>query len=72
MLQRGFERLKSFPRPMWVALFVEGTRFTKAKLAAAQDYAVSVGMQIPKHVLIPRTKAKFLYSTLELPHLLCL
>ncbi|CAM6023835.1 unnamed protein product [Sphagnum balticum] len=55
-LKRGFERLKSFPRPMWVALFVEGTRFTKAKLAAAQEYAVSVGMQIPKHVLIPRTK----------------
>jgi lysophosphatidic acid acyltransferase/lysophosphatidylinositol acyltransferase len=42
--------------PFWVALFVEGTRFTHAKLLAAQEFAISRGMPVPKNVLIPRTK----------------
>ncbi|KAK6937120.1 Acyltransferase, C-terminal domain [Dillenia turbinata] len=46
-LKSGMERLKDFPLPFWLALFVEGTRFTEAKLLAAQEYAV----------LIPRTKS---------------
>ncbi|KAJ7516521.1 hypothetical protein O6H91_22G061400 [Diphasiastrum complanatum] len=55
-LKSGFLRLKNFPRPFWLALFVEGTRFTPEKLKAAQDYAVSAGIQVPQNVLIPRTK----------------
>ncbi|KAM7273793.1 hypothetical protein ACFE04_028457 [Oxalis oulophora] len=55
-LKSGFKRLEDFPRPFWLALFVEGTRFTKAKLLAAQDYAASRGLPIPRNVLIPRTK----------------
>lgn len=55
-LQLGLQRLKDFPRPFWLALFVEGTRFTPAKLLAAQDYAASQGLPIPRNVLIPRTK----------------
>ncbi|KAG5242696.1 acyl-CoA:1-acylglycerol-3-phosphate acyltransferase family protein [Salix suchowensis] len=55
-LKYGIQRLKDFPRPFWLALFVEGTRFTLAKLSAAQEYAASQGLAIPRNVLIPRTK----------------
>lgn len=55
-MQAGYRSLKGFPRPFWLALFVEGTRFTQKKLVAAQEYAVSVGMPVPRNVLIPRTK----------------
>jgi lysophosphatidic acid acyltransferase/lysophosphatidylinositol acyltransferase len=57
LLQTGFQRLEGFPRVLWVALFVEGTRFTKAKLTGAQEFARSHGMRVPRHVLVPRTKA---------------
>ncbi|KAF3442580.1 hypothetical protein FNV43_RR16496 [Rhamnella rubrinervis] len=55
-LKSGLQRLKDFPQPFWLALFVEGTRFTQAKLAAAQEYAASAGLPVPRNVLIPRTK----------------
>ncbi|KAL0346258.1 UNVERIFIED_CONTAM: 1-acyl-sn-glycerol-3-phosphate acyltransferase 2 [Sesamum radiatum] len=55
-LKTGLQRLRDFPRPFWLALFVEGTRFTQAKLLAAQEYASSTGLPIPRNVLIPRTK----------------
>ncbi|XP_057797956.1 1-acyl-sn-glycerol-3-phosphate acyltransferase 2-like [Salvia miltiorrhiza] len=55
-LKSGFEGLNDFPLPFWLALFVEGTRFTQAKLIAAQQYASSVGLPVPRNVLIPRTK----------------
>ncbi|KAK1575806.1 hypothetical protein Q3G72_008468 [Acer saccharum] len=55
-LKSGLQRLRDFPQPFWLALFVEGTRFTQAKLLAAQEYAASTGMPIPRNVLIPRTK----------------
>lgn len=56
VLQSGFEHLKDFPRPFWLALFVEGTRFTQEKLLAAQEYAASAGLPVPRNVLVPRTK----------------
>uniref|UniRef100_A0A5B7AFK5 1-acylglycerol-3-phosphate O-acyltransferase n=1 Tax=Davidia involucrata TaxID=16924 RepID=A0A5B7AFK5_DAVIN len=55
-LKSGLQRLRDFPRPFWLALFVEGTRFTQAKLLAAQEYATSMGLPVPRNVLIPRTK----------------
>ncbi|KAL1813568.1 hypothetical protein ACET3Z_023633 [Daucus carota] len=55
-LKSGFQRLRDFPSPFWMALFVEGTRFTQAKLLAAQEYASSMGLPSPRNVLIPRTK----------------
>ncbi|KAK1313899.1 1-acyl-sn-glycerol-3-phosphate acyltransferase PLS1 [Acorus calamus] len=55
-LKSGLLRLKDYPQPFWLALFVEGTRFTKAKLLAAQEYASSQGLPVPRNVLIPRTK----------------
>ncbi|KFK35863.1 hypothetical protein AALP_AA4G046700 [Arabis alpina] len=55
-LKAGFKRLEDFPMTFWLALFVEGTRFTQEKLEAAQDYASSRGLPSPRNVLIPRTK----------------
>lgn len=55
-LKSGFEHLKDFPLPFWLALFVEGTRFTQAKLLAAQEYAALAGSPVPRNVLVPRTK----------------
>ncbi|XP_030487976.2 1-acyl-sn-glycerol-3-phosphate acyltransferase 3 isoform X2 [Cannabis sativa] len=56
ILKSGFQRLEDFPMPFWLALFVEGTRFTQQKLAVAQHYATARGLPVPKNVLIPRTK----------------
>ncbi|KAG0594718.1 hypothetical protein M758_UG102700 [Ceratodon purpureus] len=56
VLRDGYASLKGFPRTLWVALFVEGTRFTKAKLEAAQKFAADAGLRVPRHVLVPRTK----------------
>ncbi|KAI4322087.1 hypothetical protein L6164_021809 [Bauhinia variegata] len=55
-LKSGFQRLEDFPLPFWLALFVEGTRFTQPKLLAAQEFAASRGLPKPRNVLIPRTK----------------
>ncbi|CAN1354779.1 1-acyl-sn-glycerol-3-phosphate acyltransferase 3 [Linum perenne] len=55
-LKSGLERLVDFPMPFWLALFAEGTRFTQAKLEAAQEFAASRGLPIPRNVLLPRTK----------------
>ncbi|AES67682.1 1-acyl-sn-glycerol-3-phosphate acyltransferase-like protein [Medicago truncatula] len=55
-LKSGFKLLEHKPVPFWVALFVEGTRFTHTKLLAAQEFAISRGIPVPKNVLIPRTK----------------
>ena len=60
-IQSGLQRLRDFPLPFWLALFVEGTRFTQAKLLAAQEYAASTGLSVPRNVLIPRTKVKSKY-----------
>ncbi|KAJ8528554.1 hypothetical protein K7X08_022246 [Anisodus acutangulus] len=55
-LKSGLQRLSDYPLPFWLALFVEGTRFTQPKLLAAQEYAASAGLPVPRNVLIPRTK----------------
>ena len=61
-MQEGFQRLRGFPQPFWLALFVEGTRFTEAKLKAAQEYAASAGLPKPRNLLIPRTKVSEMCS----------
>ncbi|KAJ4815919.1 1-acyl-sn-glycerol-3-phosphate acyltransferase 3 [Rhynchospora pubera] len=55
-LKVGLKRLEDFPVPLWLALFVEGTRFTPAKLLAAQEFAAANGLHVPRNVLVPRTK----------------
>ncbi|KAJ3674033.1 hypothetical protein LUZ60_006025 [Juncus effusus] len=55
-LKSGLQELKDYPLPFWLALFVEGTRFTPAKLLVAQEYAAQNGLPVPRNVLVPRTK----------------
>lgn len=55
-LKSNFKHLEHMPLPFWLALFVEGTRFTQTKLLQAQEFAASKGLPIPRNVLIPRTK----------------
>nr|ALM22869.1 microsomal lysophosphatidic acid acyltransferase 2a [Cuphea avigera var. pulcherrima] len=55
-LKSHIERLKDYPLPFWLIIFVEGTRFTRTKLLAAQQYAASAGLPVPRNVLIPHTK----------------
>lgn len=61
VLQSGFQQLEDFPLPFWLALFVEGTRFTEAKLLSAQEYAASRRLPVPRNVLIPHTKVNLVY-----------
>ncbi|XP_058223955.1 1-acyl-sn-glycerol-3-phosphate acyltransferase 2-like isoform X2 [Rhododendron vialii] len=56
VLKSSLQALKDFPRPFWLIFFVEGTRLTQKKLLAAQEYAASTGIHVPKNVLVPRTK----------------
>lgn len=65
LLQSGFKWLEDFPIPFWLALFVEGTRFTPEKLEVAQEFAASKGLPVPRNVLIPRTKVIFSSSIFQ-------
>ncbi|GMY16294.1 1-acyl-sn-glycerol-3-phosphate acyltransferase PLS1-like [Fagus crenata] len=56
ILKSIFQGLKDFPTPFWLTLFVEGTRMTSDKLLAAQEFATSRGLHVPRNVLVPRTK----------------
>ena len=55
-IRRTFERLVSDNVPIQLVSFAEGTRLTLAKLVAAQTYARSHGLAVPRHTLIPRSK----------------
>ncbi len=55
-ITRTFDRIVSDRVPLWLVSFVEGTRVSPEKLAAAQAYARERGLTPPDHVLIPRTK----------------
>lgn len=48
----------SVPFEVCVVLFVEGTRVTPGKLELAQEFAKTKGLAVPRHVLIPRPKAR--------------
>ena len=63
-LQWSVERLKDFPGAFWLALFVEGTRFTPSKLLEARRFALSSHLPTPTNVLIPRTKVFFFFICL--------
>lgn len=51
-----FSKTGGFFLAFLVGSFVEGTRYTEEKLLAAQRYAASRGLPVPRNVLIPRTK----------------
>jgi len=53
------EKLYSYPSPVWLLIFPEGTRFSHEKHKASQEFAQKEGNEeLPslKHHLIPRTK----------------
>ncbi|XP_019229704.1 PREDICTED: 1-acyl-sn-glycerol-3-phosphate acyltransferase 2-like isoform X4 [Nicotiana attenuata] len=50
-LKSGFQQLNDFHQPFWLAVSVEGTRFTHTKLLAAQEYATSAGLPIPSYLI---------------------
>lgn len=53
---RRLQGFKKAGAPIWVNLYPEGTRLKPSKLAAAQEFARTQNLPIPKHVLIPRVK----------------
>jgi 1-acyl-sn-glycerol-3-phosphate acyltransferase len=55
-IHRTFERLVSARVPVHLISFVEGTRLTATKLEAAQTYAEGMGLAVPRHTLVPRSK----------------
>jgi lysocardiolipin and lysophospholipid acyltransferase/lysophosphatidic acid acyltransferase/lysophosphatidylinositol acyltransferase len=55
-IRKTFDRLVSGNVPVHLVSFVEGTRFTLAKLEAAQAYATENGLPVPRHTLVPRSK----------------
>ncbi len=55
-IRRTFRRLVDERVPVHLVSFVEGTRFSLAKLEAAQAYARTNGLPLPRHTLVPRSK----------------
>ncbi len=55
-IRRTFARLVENRVPLYLVSFVEGTRLTATKLAAAQDYARANDIPVPQHTLVPRSK----------------
>jgi 1-acyl-sn-glycerol-3-phosphate acyltransferase len=51
-----FRKYKAEQIPLFLVSFLEGTRLTPKKLAAAQAFARERGHYVPKHTLVPRTK----------------
>lgn len=65
-LAKKLNQLLDYPSPVWILLFPEGTRMSKEKHAASQEFAVSRGLPELKHHLIPRTKGfSFTVSRLD-------
>lgn len=55
-LERQLTQLASYPDPIWLTLFPEGTRFTEEKHAASMKVAREKGLPELKHHLLPRTR----------------
>lgn len=51
-----FSRLNDGSVPFWFISFPEGTRITPHKLELARKYAHQLGLPVPNHVMVPRTK----------------
>lgn len=51
-----FANIIAIKAPIWLVIFVEGTRRTAAKLAKSQEFCAKAGRPILKNVLAPRTK----------------
>lgn len=55
-IQRLFAKYNEEQIPLFLISFLEGTRKTDKKLAEAQAHALSKGLPVPRHTLVPRTR----------------
>ncbi len=55
-IDKLFRKYKAESIPLFLVSFLEGTRLTPKKLAAAQAFAKERGQYVPQHTLVPRTK----------------
>ncbi len=55
-IHRLFDKYRQNHIPLCLVTFLEGTRRTDAKHAAARAYAAERGLYVPEHTLVPRTK----------------
>lgn len=55
-IEAVFARFRLEHIPVFLVSFLEGTRITPAKLAAAVAHAEARGLPVPRHTLVPRTK----------------
>ncbi|GLV40868.1 1-Acylglycerol-3-phosphate O-acyltransferase 4 [Carabus blaptoides fortunei] len=56
IIENTIASIMEYPDPIWLVLYPEGTRFTKAKHEIAIKYAEQNGLPQLKHHLNPRTK----------------
>ncbi|GAU97508.1 hypothetical protein RvY_08790 [Ramazzottius varieornatus] len=50
------QKISQYKNPVWILLFPEGTRFTRAKHEQSLAFAKKAGLPQMKHLLTPRTK----------------
>lgn len=55
-IQQTFARITGERLPVWLIMFVEGTRITPEKVEKAREFARERGWPPTDHVLVPRTK----------------
>ena len=55
-LQKQFSALKELGAPIWLILFLEGTRISPSKLKKSHDFSKANNLPILNNVLTPRTK----------------
>jgi len=56
VIDRKLREFYSYPNPVWMLLYAEGTRFTPSKHAASMQFARERGLPVLKRHLIPRTR----------------
>jgi len=54
------DMVSSFPKPVVISLFPEGTRNKPKAFVQAQDFARERGFKVPNHLLLPRIKGPHL------------
>ncbi|CAH1117923.1 unnamed protein product [Phaedon cochleariae] len=56
VIHKQITELSDHPDPMWLLMFPEGTRFTKKKLEASQEFAIKNNLPELNHHLMPRSR----------------
>jgi len=55
-ISRKLNTIFTYPSPVWLLLFPEGTRFSADKHRASLEFAAKEGLPLLQHHLLPRTK----------------